>query len=142
MGQNALQRMLVAYDGSESAERAFRFALELAKPFQATISVLAVAYPSEPPTAVEMAGLLQSAKEHFEHAFAGMRDAASAVGVPMTTRILVGHPADQIVREAADQQVDLIVMGRRGRSRIERWLLGSVSRRVLSYASCAVMVVR
>ncbi|HOW17738.1 MAG TPA: universal stress protein [Phycisphaerae bacterium] len=137
-----LKTILVAYDGSEPAERAFRFALELARAFQATIHVVAVASPPEPPTALEMAGLLESATEHFKHAFAGLRHEAQAAGVPMSTRIVAGHAAAEIVREATEQKADLVVMGRRGGSRIERWLLGSVSKRVLSYAPCSVTVVQ
>jgi len=60
----------------------------------------------------------------------------------MSTRIVAGHAAEEIIREATEQKADLIVMGRRGGSRIERWLLGSVSKRVLSYAPCSVAVVR
>jgi nucleotide-binding universal stress UspA family protein len=137
-----LKIILVAYDASEPAERAFRFALELARAFRATIRVVAVATPPEPPTALEMAGLLESATEHFTHAFAGLQHAAQTAGISMSTRIVTGHAAEEIIREATEQKADLIVMGRRGGSRIERWLLGSVSKRVLSYAPCSVAVVQ
>jgi len=54
----------------------------------------------------------------------------------------VGHPAGPIVHQAAEREADMIVMGHRGKSRFQRWLLGSVSKRVLSYAPCTVTVVR
>ena len=79
---------------------------------------------------------------HFEKDFAGFREAAEAAGVPLETVIVVGHPADQIVHQATLREADLIVMGHRGKSRLQRWLLGSVSKRVLSYAPCTVTVVR
>lgn len=137
-----LKMILVAFDGSESAHRAFEFALDIAKPLRATISILAVVYPPEPPSAVEMAGLLESATGHYERAFAGLRSAAEAAGVSVTTKIVVGHPAHEIVREATEEKADLIVMGHRGVSRVERWLMGSVSKRVMTYAPCSVTVVR
>ena len=137
-----LKRILVAYDGSESAQRAFQFALDLAKPFDATVTVLAVARPPEPPTMVETSAMLEAATEHFEQDFKKFELAAGNAQVPLKTAIAVGHPAEQIVHAAAEQRSDLIVMGHRGKSIVQRWLLGSVSKRVLSYAPCSVTVVR
>ena len=54
----------------------------------------------------------------------------------------VGHAAEQILRAEEDIHADLIVMGRRGLTRATRWLLGSVSERVLRYAHCPVTVVK
>ncbi|HVP11412.1 MAG TPA: universal stress protein [Phycisphaerae bacterium] len=137
-----LKTILVAYDGSDSAERAFQFALDLAKLSQAAVSVLAVADSSIPPTAVQMAGLLESATEHFEQAFVRLREAASIDGVPMSAKTLVGQPARQIIQEATDQRVDLIAMGHGRGNWVERWLSRSVSKGVLSDAPCAVAIVR
>jgi len=137
-----LKQILTAYDGSKSAQRAFHFALELAQPFGATVTVLAVARPPEPPTMVETTALLESATEQFEKDFVGFREAAKTAGVPIETLVVAGHPAEQIVHHAAEQNADMIVMGHRGRSRFERWLLGSISKRVVSYAPCTVTIVR
>jgi len=137
-----MKTILAANDGSESAKRAFQFAIELAKAFRTGVTVVSVAQPSEPPTSVETAALLEVATEHFEKDFVGFRETAKAAGVPLETVIVVGHPADQIVHQAALCEADLIVMGHRGKSRLQRWLLGSVSKRVLSYAPCTVTVVR
>ncbi|WP_342482043.1 universal stress protein [Cupriavidus metallidurans] len=52
------------------------------------------------------------------------------------------HPAGQIVDFAEELGVELIVMGHRGRSAIERWLVGSVARAVIDHANCPVLVVR
>ena len=57
-------------------------------------------------------------------------------------QLLVGHPAEQIVRYAEQQHVDLLVTGHRGRTLFQRFRLGSVSRQALHYAHCAVLVVR
>jgi len=137
-----MKTILVANDGSESAKRAFQFAIELAGAFGAGVTVVSVARPSEPPTSVETSALLEAAAELFEKDFAVFREVAKAAGVPLETTVVVGHPADQIVHQAAERQADMIVMGHRGKSRFQRWLLGSVSKRVLSYAPCTVTVVR
>ena len=137
-----IRKILVAYDGSKSAGRAFEFALELAKPFNATVTVLAVARPSEPATMVESTAMLESAIEIFEKDFKELRATAEEAGVEMETQVAAGHPAEQIVHFADVEKMDLIVMGHRGKSFIKRWLLGSISKRVVSYAHCAVTIVR
>lgn len=137
-----LKKILVAYDSSASAEKAFDFALELAKPFGASVSVLSVARPPEPATMVETDAVLESAIEHFAEHYRSLQARAKEFGVKLTTKVLVGHPAEQIVHAADEERADLIVMGHRGKSMIEKWLLGSVSKRVITYAPCAVMVVR
>ena len=53
-----------------------------------------------------------------------------------------GNPAEEIMKVAAKQGADLIVMGARGLGTIDRVLLGSVSMQVLQYAHCPVLVVR
>jgi len=137
-----IHKVLIAYDGSPSAERAFRYGIELAKPFGADVTVLAVAQPPEPPEMVETSAWLDAAQQHYERDFAKLRAVAKSLGVDVNTRIVTGHAAEQIIREAAEQKADLIVMGHRGKSVFQRWLLGSVSKRVLSYATCAVLIVR
>jgi len=53
-----------------------------------------------------------------------------------------GDPAEEIIKVAAKQGADLIVMGAKGLGTIDRVLLGSVSMQVLQYANCPVLVVR
>jgi nucleotide-binding universal stress UspA family protein len=59
----------------------------------------------------------------------------------LTTSILAGSPAQEIVRYAADQQADVIVLGSHGRAMVGRLLLGSVADRVLHHAGRSVLVV-
>lgn len=54
----------------------------------------------------------------------------------------IGHPADEIIRFAERRQSDLIVTGARGRGAIARFLLGSVSTRLVQHSHCSVLVVR
>jgi nucleotide-binding universal stress UspA family protein len=58
------------------------------------------------------------------------------------TEVIVGHPADQIVRYAKEKNSDMIVIGQKGKSKIENWLLGSVSKRAATYAPCTVTIVK
>jgi nucleotide-binding universal stress UspA family protein len=136
-----LKTILVAYDGSEPAARAFQFALDLAKPLQARIRVLAVTDRSELPTAAEMAGLLESSAEESDRAFADMQDKAQAAGVILDTRNLIGQPAQDLIREASEQKADLVVVGRHRRGRIDFWMTCSDLYLFVNCAPCPVTVV-
>jgi nucleotide-binding universal stress UspA family protein len=135
-------RILCAYDGSAAAEKAFDYAVALAAAFRGDLFVLAVAQPPEPREDVETEALLESAREHFETQFAALRIRAAEARVTPQFEVSVGHPAEQILYHADALHADHIVMGHRGKSTFERWLMGSISKRIISYASCSVTVVR
>ena len=61
--------------------------------------------------------------------------------VPTTHYVAIGHPAEEIVYRAKDIDADLIVLGSRGLTPVERILLGSVSKRVLQLADRPVTIV-
>jgi nucleotide-binding universal stress UspA family protein len=137
-----MKKIVVGYDGSEQAAAAFKYALDLAEKYKAELLVVSVARPPEPPEMVETEAMLENARDHFKKGFAALRAQADAVKVVAHFSVVVGSPADQIIHHANEQKADLIVLGHRGKSRVKRWLLGSVSRRVTSYASCSVLIVR
>ncbi len=137
-----IRTILAAYDGSPHSSKAFLFALDIAEKFGAAIAVLSVARPPEPPEAVEMEAVIESATEFYSKQFADLESTARERGVAVRQCIRVGHPAEQIILAAKEQQADLIVMGHRGKNILARWLLGSISKRVLSYAPCSVLIVR
>jgi nucleotide-binding universal stress UspA family protein len=134
--------ILVGHDGSRDAETAFEDALDLAALARARLSVVSVASPPEPPTEVETQAAIETATAHYERLFESLRRQAQERQVELRTHVLVGHPADQILKTAAAQSADLIVVGHRGRSAIREWVSGSTSRRVVSHANCPVLVVR
>ncbi|HKN73590.1 MAG TPA: universal stress protein [Candidatus Acidoferrum sp.] len=136
------QKILVGFDGSAQAGKAAETALSLAQALDGRVILLAVARPPEPATSVEMHAMLDDAREHYEQDFVKFRVKAQEMGLELETAIAVGHPAEQIIRRAEMDHVDLILLGRRGMSRFEKWILGSISERVLRYAHCPVMVVR
>jgi nucleotide-binding universal stress UspA family protein len=53
-----------------------------------------------------------------------------------------GDAATEILQLAKEKHIDLIVAGSRGLSQVSAWLLGSVSRKLIHYAKCSVLVVR
>lgn len=135
-----IANMLIAYDGSDSARAAFEFALDMASRYGAELHVLAVVHPPNIGEDVETEAIVESARRHFREAVKPLK---AAVGDIQTRfEVKVGHPAKQIVIHAEGHGIDHIVVGHRGHSLFERWLIGSVARRVIAYAPCAITVVR
>jgi len=140
-----IKKILVAFDGSPQSYKAFDFSLEVSQFCSGAspqISVLSVAQPPEPIDIVEMDAIIDGATQHYEALFKELREKAKANNVELKTDIVVGHPADQIIKYAAEHKCDMIVLGQRGKSKIAKWLLGSVSKRVASYAPCTVTIVK
>lgn len=137
-----MKKILVAYDGSESANRAFHVALELAEGWQATLLVMAIINVPETRPGTDLAPVLTEAHAQLETVFSDLRGIASGKGVTLETAVEAGNPAEHILARAERESYDHIVIGRRGLSRVERWVIGSVSERVLRYAHCPVTVVK
>ena len=137
-----ISRILVAYDGSTQSEKAYELALDMASRYSAEMIVLSVASPPVPPVAVEPQIVLENATGYYEGHFKTMMEKAELMGVEPRFEVRTGHPAEQIVDFANEEGVDAILVGHRGESFLQRWLLGSVAKRVLSYAHCTVIVVR
>jgi nucleotide-binding universal stress UspA family protein len=135
------EKILVGYDGSKQSEKAFGIALEIATRFGAGVLAVSIVRPPEPAAEGELAAVIDDAKDHFEEAFSKLRKSAAERRVALETEVEVGHPAEQLVMAAERHGADLIVMGRRGKSKFQRWMLGSISGRVLEYAHCPVLVV-
>lgn len=135
-----IRKVLVAYDGSDAARAAFEFGLELASKYEAELHVLSVARPPEFGTEVETEAIIEQSRRHCAQVLHPLKSRAG--GHAAKFEIAIGHPAEQIVLYAEDHGIDHIVVGHRGRSVFERWLVGSVARQVIAYARCAVTVVR
>ncbi|HSC94350.1 MAG TPA: universal stress protein [Burkholderiales bacterium] len=136
------RRILVGYDGSKAGDKAFDDALSLAKSHGAELWVLTVARPPEIGDDVESEAVIENSREHHRKLLVPLRKKAAQGGVKAHFEVAVGHPAEQIMFYADQHQVDLIVVGDRGRSKFTRMLLGSVSKTVVQYAGRPVLVVR
>jgi nucleotide-binding universal stress UspA family protein len=137
-----MRRILLGYDGSESANHALEFAADLAQRYGAELHVLAVARPPEFGDEVETEALIESGRRQCEKVLDKARARLADATLQTHFRVAVGHPAEQIVRDAEAHAIEHIVVGHRGHTMFERWLIGSVARQVIAYAPCAVTVVR
>jgi nucleotide-binding universal stress UspA family protein len=77
-------------------------------------------------------------KELLKRAVEGLEQAS----IEANTDLLTGDAATEIIEYAMRKKVDLILVGSRGLSAARAWLLGSVSRKLVHYAGCSVLVVK
>jgi len=101
-----------------------------------------VAQPPEPADIVEVDAVIDSATQHYEELFKGLHEKAHRKNLEIRTEVVVGHPADQIIKYAAEKRSDIVIVGQRGKSKMVKWLLGSVSKRISTYAPCTVTIVK
>jgi len=137
-----ITKLLVAYDGSPQAEKAYSLALDIASKFSAQMIVLSVAQIPEPPLTIEKDEVLEKTRTYYQPYFKKMKEKAESAGIKPRFVVRLGYAADEIVNMAKDDGVDAIVMGHLGGSVAQRWLVGSVAKRVLSYAHCTVIIAR
>jgi nucleotide-binding universal stress UspA family protein len=86
--------------------------------------------------------LLPEEDEERRRELAEAKATLSEKGIDATIVERKGEAASLIIDEAEKEGVDVIVIGTRGLNAAERWLLGSVSTRVVQHAPCNVLVVR
>jgi nucleotide-binding universal stress UspA family protein len=133
-------KILVAYDGSESAQRALEQTADLASN-GSTVSVISVAEPL-PQFGRAAPMMLPEEDEERRHELDDAKATLAAKGIVAAVVERKGDAATMIVDEAERESVDMIVMGTRGLNTARRWLMGSVSSRVVQHAPCNVLVVR
>lgn len=141
-----IQHVLIAVDGSPSSHHAANQGFGLARQTGAKVT-LAFVLESPPVIPVgPLSGYVMTSPPRtdadLEKARAELKTLAKDAGVPVETRVELGAPADVLCELAERLSVDLLVIGARGLSAGTRWLLGSVSDRVVHHAPCPVLVVR
>jgi nucleotide-binding universal stress UspA family protein len=144
---------ILATDGSTEAGRAAEFPCALSLPQWAEVTVVSVAeaeggivpairsdeYHSAAnvPAALRQT-LLDAAEACLAETVVNLRDCGAQVG----GGVRIGHPADEILSAARDQEADMIIVGARGRTSATCFRLGGVAQKVVRYAPCSVLVVR
>ncbi len=135
------EKLLLATDGSESAEAAIQEAINIAKVCSSRLYVISVVevnpeYEALAPKIVEKAET--ETKDHLD----SIKKKAEKKGISCD---IIAHQGEEpyrfIVDEAAKKKVDMIVMGSHGRTGIKRLMMGSVTSRVIGHAPCKVLVV-
>jgi len=140
-----LKKILVATDASEYSRQALKIALELARKFHSEVELLFVMdnmlmYDASlldggiiPPYQSE-----QSGEQVIQATLKGI----DITDVTVTKKIVQGKPANMILQEIENENIDLVVMGSHGYGAIAGAILGSVSQRVLHGAKCSVLIAK
>jgi nucleotide-binding universal stress UspA family protein len=143
-----LKHVMLPLDGSQLAEAALPYALNVLEPEGEITLVSAVEVPYVPayvyfpgtlPEAYETQTeeLIPYAKRYLEK----QAEELEKQGFQVNIVIEIGEPAQVITEAAVKKHVEAIVMSTHGRSGLSRWLLGSVTQKVLSAKTCPVLVV-
>ncbi|MFT4608022.1 MAG: nucleotide-binding universal stress UspA family protein [Gammaproteobacteria bacterium] len=143
------EKILVAVDGSESGQIALETAIEMQKAFQSELLILTVYREhnmwkaSVSMVNPELIGSTDSALQEYAKEVAEKgKEYAKQQGVDKVRAFYMGGgPARTIVKFSEEYDVGLIVLGSRGLSDSERYLLGSVSHKVTSTSDRPVLVV-
>ena len=144
---------ILATDGSPEAGQAAEFLCALSLPQWAEVTVVSVAEAdggivpafrsdehhsaANVPEALRQT-VLDAAEACMAETVVKLRDCGAQVGGAAR----FGHPADEILSAARNQEADMIIVGARGRTRATRFRLGGVAQKVVRYAPCSVLVVR
>jgi nucleotide-binding universal stress UspA family protein len=150
--------IVVGTDGSQPADEAVRQAIDLASRDGARLHLVTAYHDPQivQETTVwtnEPKGMLDTGRTEAAAPTVDLGEVAESVlkraagdalskGVEVETHARKGHPAEVIIDIANQVQADLIVVGSRGLTGIQRYLLGSVSSKVSEHAPCNVMIVR
>jgi len=138
------ERILLAVDGSEHAERAAKVAAEMGKCVKAAELRVVVVYdpiPSylgEPNLQLAIDSRLDQAQEILQKAM----DTIDKSQLDVHAELIEGDSAEAIIEVARTRNSDVIVMGSRGLGRLAGLVLGSTSQKVVSHAPCPVLIVR
>ena len=140
------QRMLVLLDGSELAEVVFTYAKEIAGRLDLDVVLLHVYSPATRDFAPMHRAYIQRAartvKRQAQEVQKKLGIQPEASPVKVRGELAMGYHADEILRYADENAVDLILMATHGRSGMKRWVLGGVADKVLRASKVPVWLVR
>lgn len=153
------KKILVPLDGSEHSLRALEIAVQIAKKFEAKITLIHVysvgirpVVMPEPTTLTpigvpvmaptDVSKIAEATRKAGAAILADGEEKVKAEGIEVETLLKEGHSVQEIIKTAKEGSFDLIVIGARGISKIREIILGSVSDGVVHNAPCPVLVVK
>jgi nucleotide-binding universal stress UspA family protein len=147
--------IVVGTDGSDTATRAVREAVRMARALDAPLNIVtayapvpaavqrrAAAHARTGRVAEEEVQWALNPEEDVEALLALAADIAREAGVKVNTFAREGDPADAILDVAQELDADLVIVGNQGMTGAKRFLLGSVPNNVAHHAPCSVLIVR
>jgi nucleotide-binding universal stress UspA family protein len=145
MAGKLIKKILIATDGSEYTKSAVDYGIDLAKNIEAKLYIIYVidtaAFASIPMDAA-WESMYELLKQEGDEATKYVAERAENEGLSTERQIIEGHPAEEIIKFAEKDSINLIVMGTLGKSGLDRFLLGSVAEKVVRNSKIPVLVVR
>ena len=143
-------KILVAIDGSEHSFKAAKYALDLAKSsscaqiYAITITSVPESYHLKEEDVLNKSTKTNDGMEDAKSWLDNFNQQAKENNIQLRTELINSvRPVDYVILEYAEEkQIDLIVMGTKGRTGFKKLLLGSTASSVVTYAHCTVMVVK
>ena len=141
-----LRKILIATDGSETAEKAANFGIQIVRLSGAKVYAVYVIdttpYYSIPLDQIWSKEVYEQLEQMGNEITSNVEKTAKAAGLEAESIVLKGDPAARIVNFAEEQSVDMIVVGSHGIGGFERLVIGSVSEKVVRHAKIPVLVFR
>lgn len=138
--------ILVPLDGSDIGESALQYAEILALKLDATISLLHVIHSFDglgfDIPGYDLKVMTKKLNDSGEEYLKKISDRLKNKGIKFSSKISIGNPASTIIEYAQEKKIDLIAMSTHGRSGIARWVLGSVTDKVLRESSLPLWLFR
>jgi len=144
-----MKKILVPVDGSVASQKAAEKAIELAEIYNSEITFVHVIHVPDATMhsrygfhlEAEIILMNQQLMENGNKFLDDFVEKIQREGIGIQKLVLSGQPYEEILSTANEGKFDLIVMGRRGFSKIKRFFLGSVTQRVISDSPCPILVV-
>lgn len=139
------KKVIVAVDGSEDSDKAFKKAIDIVKRNDATLILTHVVDTRTYATIAEYDKVIVSrAKEYAQELLDEYEKIAKEANITNLKVIMrEGRPKVVITKEVApEEDADLIILGATGLNAVERFLIGSVSENIIRHATCDVLIAR
>jgi nucleotide-binding universal stress UspA family protein len=137
-------RVLLAYDGSDEGRKALREGALTALRVNAKVFLLCVAPESPSVRTAEgiHAGVIAQTQDIYPALFDEAIERLRDLGLSSAGKIVTGEPADEIASYAREVEADLVVVGHRRKSLIERWWSGDSGAYLVDRLQCTLLIAR
>jgi len=144
-----IKRVMIATDGSDTSKKAAVIGIDIARRANGTVTavyVMDISRLSHLPGYATLPGLkekiLALIQDEGRQAIEFVQDRAQVMGVPCNKIIAQGNPGEELLKAAREQEADLLVMGKIGRTAVEKFLLGSVAEKVVLQSIIPVLLIK
>jgi len=136
-----MEKILVAYDGSQNSKKALEQAVELVRYSKASMIVATVIPDVMFIVADKSIEIPDETREHSKNMINKVVRELRGEGITVEGVVLAGDVATELLKVADDRGCDLIVMGRRGLNNVDSFLIGSITEKVVKHTHFSVWVV-